>query len=213
MSRRKREFGHTFGGRPLFLGIVTEPVVGEDGLVAPVFLFLLPLGRPRPRLMGVTLVAMARYTTRKSQMLGKAWGGEGAIRRHDCIPVFMSGWTASSSLWSLSAGLSWWSFEDEDIGGGICGGQISVRVTEGEGTDDGKRMKCKSHPDFSFIRSSNLFNLRFNMDQYTFIVRILFRRCSHNQSYIIPERTTLGSATLHKILLIKSPEMILFITF
>lgn len=44
---------HTFGGRPRFLGIVGVvglAAVDED---APDFLFLLPLGRPRPRLAGV----------------------------------------------------------------------------------------------------------------------------------------------------------------
>lgn len=42
----------TFGGRPRFLGALG--VVGLSGPAdeAPDFLFLLPFGRPRPRLMG-----------------------------------------------------------------------------------------------------------------------------------------------------------------
>lgn len=44
----------TFGGRPRFLGTVAdEPSAGAGADDGAAFLFLLPLGRPRPRLAGV----------------------------------------------------------------------------------------------------------------------------------------------------------------
>lgn len=50
----------TFGGRPLFLGMlgVDEPAAGADA-VPLLRLFLLPFGRPRPRLAGVGLLTAA----------------------------------------------------------------------------------------------------------------------------------------------------------
>jgi hypothetical protein len=58
----------TFGGRPRFLGgAAGEPGAGPDELV-PDFLFLLPLGRPRPRLTGGLAGAAAVSTGRESDI-------------------------------------------------------------------------------------------------------------------------------------------------
>lgn len=141
------EDGRTLGGRPRFLGTVGSDGPAVDDAAVP-FLFLLPFGRPRPRLTG-SVVAAAPTTSsgcqqnrriahrpRRSKLCGERV--EDNLLPSAAVP-FPS--TSSSSCNFGSSGPSW---GDADMAGsGLAGLSVDGQREGIERVEASPSKKCR----------------------------------------------------------------------
>lgn len=78
--KKNAEFYITFGGLPrFFFGASVAEVLASPVAVAP-FLFLLPLGRPRPRFGGAPLLSAGEILIASDCYLNRVTGSKGDLK-------------------------------------------------------------------------------------------------------------------------------------